>query len=106
MKIKGPFTPREEHSTIRQAIRTLLEERPLSARDISVSVHIPEKEVVYHLEHIRVAIRRDGLRLVVTPAACAKCGFIFSKRERLTKPGRCPACRDGHVSGPLYRIGR
>jgi hypothetical protein len=104
MKTKGPFIPREECATIRQAITTLLKEQTLSAREISAEVRIPEKEVFNHLAHIREAIRKNERHLVMTPAVCRKCGFTFKKRERLTKPGRCPVCRNEQIAEPVYGI--
>jgi predicted Zn-ribbon and HTH transcriptional regulator len=104
MKTKGPFIPREEYATVRQAIKTLIERRTLSARDISSIVRIPEKEVLDHLEHIRIASHKDGQHLLLTPALCKKCGFIFRKRERLGRPGKCPVCRNEQIAEPLYGI--
>jgi hypothetical protein len=46
MKTKEPFIPGGEYATVRQAIKTLLERRTLSARDISAIVRIPGKEVL------------------------------------------------------------
>ncbi len=104
MKVKKPFIPREEYSTIRQAIMVLLTEHPVSAREISAAAHIPEKEVAGHLEHIRAALRKEGRRLSLTPAICMKCGFAFRKRDRLTRPGKCPVCRNEQIADPLYCI--
>jgi predicted Zn-ribbon and HTH transcriptional regulator len=94
MNTKGHFIPREEYVTVRQAIMTLLKQRTLSAREISAEVRIPGKEVLYHLEHIREAVRKHERHLVMTPAVCRECGFNFKKRERLTRPVRCPVCRN------------
>jgi predicted Zn-ribbon and HTH transcriptional regulator len=104
MKSKGPYIPREEHETVRQAIKTLLERQTLSAREISAIVRIPEKHVLDHLEHIRDTSDKDGKHILLTPAVCRKCGFSFKKRERLAKPGKCPLCRNEHIADPLYTI--
>lgn len=40
----------------------------------------------------------------MVPAQCLGCGFIFSKRERLTRPGKCPVCRHGQISEPLFAV--
>ncbi|HEX9022618.1 MAG TPA: transcriptional regulator [Geobacteraceae bacterium] len=105
MKAKKPFIPREENATIRRTITQLLEEHPRSVRELSVAAHIPEKEVLSHLEHIRMTHRQDGPHLTLTPASCRKCGFIFSKRERLARPGKCPVCRNEQITPPLYGMG-
>ena len=99
-----PFVPVERHETIRQKIISLLEGGAFSAKDISVEIGISEKEAYSHLEHIRRTINQRNQRLVVTPAECKKCGFVFRKRERLTKPGRCPVCRNEAIQEPMFSV--
>jgi hypothetical protein len=90
--------------TIRQQIIDLLREQESNAREISQAVHIMEKEVYAHLEHIDRTIGRQGLKLVVQPYACLSCGFTFEARRRWTRPGRCLVCRQGHIRMAVYRI--
>lgn len=104
MKAKPPTVPPSRLATIRRQIADLLAGEPLSAREISVVVGIPEKTVRGHLEHLRRTLHPHGLRLQVVPASCRKCGFVFAKRERLQRPGRCPACREQSISEPLFAI--
>ena len=108
MKIKPlkPFVPVERHDTIRHNIISLLESHTLSATDISVDIGISEKEVDEHLEHIQRTINKSGRIFVVKPAECKKCGFVFRKREKLKKPGRCPVCRNESIYEPLFSVGR
>jgi transcriptional regulator len=104
MKPKSPAVPAEHAETVRRAIRELLEERPVSAREISGTVRIPEKEVAEHLEHLRRSLHGTGLHLELVPPECRSCGFVFRKRERLTKPGKCPACGGTFILEPLFEI--
>jgi predicted Zn-ribbon and HTH transcriptional regulator len=104
IKLKEPFVPQEKHDTFRQEIISVLTERSLSAREISAEVGISEKEVVDHLGHIRIAVRKSKERLMIIPAECKKCGFRFKKRERLNKPGKCPICRSQQIQEPLFSI--
>jgi transcriptional regulator len=99
---KKPAVPSEKDDTVRHAIMTLLSDETVTALDISREVRIPEREVYDHLEHIRKTLRIAGLHLLVVPAACGECGFVFHKRTRLTKPGKCPVCRSSHISEPLF----
>ena len=103
-KPKKPFIPREQHDTLRHGIVELLEKETLSALEISEQAGIPEKDVYDHLEHIRMALHRRGGRLVVTPPLCRKCGFEYSKRERLTRPGKCPVCKGEQIAPPLFSV--
>jgi predicted Zn-ribbon and HTH transcriptional regulator len=103
-KVKEPVTPIERHETVRQQIISLLDGRRLSAREISGYIGIPEREVYDHLEHIQRSVHRGRYHLDVTHPLCRKCGFIFRKRERLHKPGRCPVCRGESIEEPLFSL--
>ncbi len=101
---KEPVIPPETHDTIRQEIIAELLQGPCSARDLSGSVGIPEREVYNHLEHIQKSVVSSGRRLVILSAECKKCGFVFAKRERFTRPGKCPVCRGESIREPLFTI--
>jgi len=90
--------------TIRQQIIDLLSEEELNARDLSQALSIMEKEVYDHLEHIERTLSRQGKKLLVTPHRCLNCGYTFQKRKKWSKPGRCPECKEGHISMAAYRI--
>jgi transcriptional regulator len=104
-KIKEPPTPVERYNTIRRYIVSLLEDNnTLSARDISIYLRIQEKDVSSHLEHIRKTLNKNNQHLAVIPAQCEKCGFVFIKRTRLTKPGKCPICHSSLINPQLFSI--
>ena len=103
-KPKEPPVPAERHDTIRHEIIAALKDRTLSAKDISADVHISEKDVYDHLEHIGRSTHATGRHLIVIPAECLKCGFVFKKRERMKKPGRCPVCKEEKIQEPLFSI--
>jgi len=96
--------PAERAETLRQRIRALLAGPPLSLKEISGEVRISEKDVLGHLEHLERSLHRQGCSLVVEPAECGRCGFVFTKRERLKKPGRCPVCRGEVIHEPLFSV--
>ena len=101
---KEPTAPTERRETVRREIMELLERRLLSAKDISGNLGISVKEVYDHLDHIQKTLTMRAHRLSVTPAECKKCGFVFKKRERLKKPGKCPVCRGESIEEPLFSI--
>ena len=103
---RKPPIPRKAGETVRRAIVALLDRESLSALELSTEVRIPEKEVYGHLEHIRRSLHAEGAELVVTPAECRACGFVFVKRDRLTPPGKCPVCRHETILDPLFAIRR
>ena len=96
--------PGGSKQTVRQQIVDLLSLEEMTQRDLSQALGIPEKEVVSHLEHIERSIRSLGKKLVEAPYRCLSCGFVFDKRNRFTKPGRCPSCRNSHIAMARYHI--
>ncbi len=90
--------------TRRQEIIELIEDNPMTAKDISQSLGMEERQVIEHLEHIRQSVKKQGKKLVITPPKCLSCGFVFSKRDKLTPPGRCPECRSSHIQDPEFAI--
>lgn len=88
--------------TIRQRMMARLATGWASAKELSALLHIGEKEVYGHLRHIEKSAARSGGVLVVKPAICRDCGFVFKKRHRLTKPGSCPLCQGTFVEEPLF----
>ena len=103
-KGKEPFVPVERRETVRQNIVSTLEGKTLSAKDISADVRVSEKEIYEHLEHIHRTMNKREYTLIITPAECKKCGFVFRKRDRLTKPGKCPVCRSELIQDPLFSV--
>jgi transcriptional regulator len=90
--------------TIRQAIIEMLSQGEYKAIDISQTLKLREKEVFDHLQHIKRTLSSHGKRLIIIPARCLECSFVFESRNRFTKPGRCPRCRGEHIEDPKYSI--
>lgn len=101
---KEPAIPASMHDTMRREIMSTLEQGPRSAGEISGEVKISEREVYDHLEHIRKTVNKAGKHLMIKPAKCRKCGFVFTKRERLRKPSRCPLCRGESIQEALFSL--
>jgi len=101
---KEPSVPLERRETIRRNIMSLLEGNTLSAREISVDVRISEREVYEHLDHIQRTVHKSKHHFIVSPAVCQRCNFVFRKRERLKKPGKCPVCQGELIQEPLFSI--
>ena len=82
-----PAVP-ERAETPRAAIHAALLGRARTARELSARTSLREKDVAEHLEHLERSVRREGGRLVVEPAKCLACGFVFNARssERIAPP--------------------
>ena len=104
MKAKLPSVPAEKSETLRRQIIILLREGEISAKEISMAIGIREKDVFQHLEHIQQTCRHEKEQLAIRPAFCKGCGFVFQKRTRLTKPGKCPVCRGSAIEEPGFSL--
>jgi predicted Zn-ribbon and HTH transcriptional regulator len=91
--------------TVRQRIMDLITDAFCSSRQLAELTGISERQVEDHLSHIVKSVARDhSRRFLLQSSACHKCGFMFRKRTRLTRPSRCPACRSESISPPSYKI--
>ncbi len=83
----------------------LLSNSELDARGLSQELGIREKEVYDHLAHVARSVKAEKKKLIVYPSRCLQCGFVFEDRKRLTRPSRCPKCKQSHLQSPRYSIG-
>jgi predicted Zn-ribbon and HTH transcriptional regulator len=101
---KEPRPPIVREETIRKSIVDLIEVQSLSAKEISGTVRISEKEVYEHLKHIQKTISQKNRKVKITAPRCKQCGFEFKKRERLKKPGKCPICKSETIKEASFFI--
>jgi len=87
--------------TRRQEIVQHLSAGPATLRDLADLMGIPVREVIDHLEHVR---RSKESTLRIEPATCLRCDFVFENRRRLTKPSRCPECKNERISWPILSL--
>jgi predicted Zn-ribbon and HTH transcriptional regulator len=81
----------------------ILQERPISLRELALLLDDRPRELEDDLQHPFRSLRKDPLCPVITPASCRKCGFEFDD-HRLHKPGKCPCCRGTWISEPLISL--
>lgn len=91
-------------ATIRQQMIELLGNAECDARQISRELGIGEKEVYAHLPHVARSVSKQGKKLETVPARCIACGYAFAARQRMTRPGRCPACKSERIAQPRFRV--
>jgi len=82
----------------------LLDNKEMSAGELSQTIGIREKEVYEHLSHIARSVNAQRKKLIIIPAECLGCGYVFENRKRYTRPSRCPHCKSEHIRNPVYRI--
>jgi pyruvate-ferredoxin/flavodoxin oxidoreductase len=90
--------------TPRAAVREALQERPLTARELGKRTGLRDREVEEQLEHLARSLAREGDKLVIKPATCLACEYVFASRERWTTPSRCPKCRSERIAAPSFHL--
>lgn len=104
MMTNEPAPPAAAEQTSRERLLQALSAEPVSVRVLSQQAQLTERDVIAHLEHLQKSLKTQRRRLLLTPASCQDCQFVFHKRDRLTRPGKCPVCRSTHVSEPLFSL--
>jgi len=74
--------------------------------DLAAHFRCETKDIVEDLVHIAKSIK-PGRELVMLPAQCRKCSFIFKERQDkniFKKPSKCPKCDSERILPPVYKI--
>jgi predicted Zn-ribbon and HTH transcriptional regulator len=92
--------------TLRQRLMETLRTGDESFEGLCYSLRVRRRELEAELRHVERTARSGGERLIVTPAVCETCGFVFRGRipRHLQPPGRCPACKGERIADPLFRL--
>jgi predicted Zn-ribbon and HTH transcriptional regulator len=89
----------------RRHLLDLLSDQPRSVSSVARELGLKRGDVEEDFVHLIRSARAAGHRVVVEPARCRSCGFLFDERK-LSKPGKCPACRGTRIFEPQIRIER
>jgi transcriptional regulator len=87
----------------RKDLIDMLAAAPRTASSLARELKLHRKDIEEDLKHMVRSARAAGHRVRVEPARCKTCGFLFDD-ERLTRPGKCPACRGSRILEPLIGI--
>ena len=93
--------------TRRERIIELLEhtEHPLTPRDICDILDIQSESIVIEdIEHIAKTVRSKNQEVIMRPAQCAKCDYLFKSRGTPKRPSRCPKCKSEWIIAPAFLI--
>ena len=75
----------------------------MSINEIARLLELRTREIEEDVRHLIKSLRHSSYRVVVTPAQCRKCGFIFSQ-DKLRKPGKCPNCHGTWIEEPMIYV--
>jgi predicted Zn-ribbon and HTH transcriptional regulator len=87
----------------RKDLVELLLNNPLTLYEIAKPLGLRSREVEDDLRHLKKSLKRGAYELIVHPARCHKCGFVFSP-DHLHKPGRCPSCHGTWLEEPRFEV--
>jgi transcriptional regulator len=82
--------------TFRRDLVQALSAQPRSVSSLARELGLDRRDVEEDLRHAIRSARAGGHRVVIEPARCKHCGFVFGT-DRLAKPGRCPECRGSRL---------
>jgi hypothetical protein len=89
--------------TFRRDLVKILSAQPRSASSIARELGLDRREVEEDLRHAIRSAQAAGHTVIVEPARCKQCGFVFGE-DRLAKPGKCPECRGSRIFEAQIRI--
>lgn len=89
--------------TLRKDLLEHLSREPRSVSRLARELGLARGDVEDALGHMIRSARASGHDVVVLPARCRSCGFTFDE-SRLTRPGRCPQCRESRIFEPQIRV--
>jgi transcriptional regulator len=80
----------------RKDLIALLSREPRSVSSIAREMGLKRGDVEDDLRHAIRSAQAKGARVVIVPASCRSCGFVFSE-AKLAKPGKCPECKGSRL---------
>jgi predicted Zn-ribbon and HTH transcriptional regulator len=89
--------------TLRKQLVEYLSREPRSVSRLARELGLPRADVEDALRHMIRSARAAGHTIVVLPARCRSCGFTFDE-SRLTRPGKCPSCRNSRIFEPQISV--
>lgn len=87
----------------RRHLLDYLSNEPRSVSWLARELGMSRGDVDDDLRHALRSAAAAGHHIEVIPARCKSCAFVFSA-DKLSKPGRCPACKGTRLFEPLIRI--
>jgi transcriptional regulator len=85
--------------TVRQELLARLAGQSRSVSSLARELGLKRGDVEDDLRHVLRSAQTEGWHVEVVPARCRTCGFTFDE-QKLSKPGKCPACRGTRLFEP------
>ncbi len=89
----------------RKHLLDLVSSGPRSVSSLARELHADRHDMEEDLRHMITSARAAGHTVIIEPARCKTCGFVFDQR-RLSKPGKCPQCAGSRIFESLIKVER
>ena len=89
--------------TLRRELLARIAGQPRSVSSLARELGLKRGDVEDDLRHALRSAQAAGFVIEIQPARCRTCGFTFDE-GRLSKPGKCPACRGTRLFEPQITI--
>lgn len=84
--------------------RILYEGNFITIENLIMELEISDKKMLINdLQHIERSLKRLPQKLIMNPAQCQECGFIFDKKK-IKYPSKCPKCKGQRILSPQFKI--
>ena len=90
-------------ATVRRDLVKILSLQPRSVSSVARELGLTRGDVEDHLRHAIRSAKAAGHSILIEPARCRQCGFLFGE-DKLSKPGKCPECRGTRLYEAQIRI--
>jgi predicted Zn-ribbon and HTH transcriptional regulator len=92
--------------TRRQQIVDLLHQQEYGFEGLRAELRISVRALEEDLHHVERTLHRGTRKLVVKPASCWACGYLFKGRapKHFHTPSRCPRCRSEDIADARLRV--
>jgi predicted Zn-ribbon and HTH transcriptional regulator len=87
----------------RRDLMEMLKDGPRSVSRLARELGLPRADVEEDLRHMIRSARAACRQVIVEPARCKSCGFVFDS-ARLSKPGKCPSCQNSRIYEPQISV--
>ena len=87
----------------RKQLIEVLSVEPRTVTRLARELGLPRRDVEDDLRHMIRSARAAGHDVIIEPARCRACGFVFGE-DKLSKPSRCPNCRSTWLYEPVLRV--
>lgn len=90
--------------TRRRELVEVLGKDKKTVKQLADLFRVEPKFILEDLKHISISLKNVHKKLKEQFPLCNICGYEFRKREKLSRPSKCPKCRSEDITEPVFWI--